>query len=189
VALVGHSRGGVIAHDWYRLAPPELKAKVSRLVLIQAPLGGTGYADWVLGTWWRRLVTRVLGWLLRADLAGTARELTRAARAAALAALPPMTPEDLAKTLVLRTVKRPGTDLYGRRARLLESMGEAESDGIVPADAARLPGAADIVLRDVDHSTTVLKRAGWLKRWRGYRPHLGYDAGDLTEALVRSLYR
>lgn len=189
VVLAGHSRGGVLVHDWYRTASAELKSKVSRVVLIQAPLSGTAYAEWVLGSWWRRLLIRYLGWKYRADLAATARLMTPRVRAAVLDALPPWAPADLAKVWVLRSVKPPGRSFYGRHAGLLKILGAPESDGIVPASAAGVAGAADILLQDVDHQNIVLQRPGWLKRWRGYSPHPDYDAGDITEALLRLLFR
>jgi GNAT superfamily N-acetyltransferase/pimeloyl-ACP methyl ester carboxylesterase len=189
VVLVGHSRGGVLVHDWYRLAPPELKAKVSRVVLVQAPLAGTNFANWVVGNLWRRLVVRYLSWRYRADIVKTAREMTPKVRAAVLQALPPWTREDLAKVWVLRSVKPPGRGFYGRHAALLKAMGDRDSDGIIPAASAAVPGAKDIFLQDVDHSNTMLEKPGWLKRWRGYAPHPDYDVGDLTEALMRLLFK
>ena len=45
VVLVGHSRGGALAHDWYRSAPDALKAKVAKLVLLQAAIRGTPVVD------------------------------------------------------------------------------------------------------------------------------------------------
>ncbi|MBI5595531.1 MAG: GNAT family N-acetyltransferase [Elusimicrobia bacterium] len=189
VVLVGHSRGGVMVHDWFRTAPAELKAKVARVVVFQSPISGTGFADWVLGSWWRRLVARLLGWRYWADLLKTIRELTPAARAAALASLPPWDATDLAKVWVLRSVKAPGPGLYGRHAGVLKALGAGETDGIVPAASAAVPGAADIILQDVDHSNTVLQKPGAFRRWRGYQPHPSYDAGDITEALLRLLFR
>ncbi|TPW18772.1 MAG: hypothetical protein FD126_3328, partial [Elusimicrobia bacterium] len=171
VVLVGHSRGGVLVHDWYRLAPPELKAKVARVVLVQAPLAGTNFANWVVGNVWRRLVVRYLSWKYGADIVKTAREMTPKVRAAVLEALPPWTREDLAKVWVLRSVKPPGRSFYGRHAALLKAMGDRDSDGIIPAASAEVPGAKDIFLQDVDHSNTMLEKPGWLKRWRGYAPH------------------
>lgn len=189
VVLVGHSRGGVLVHDWYRLAPAELKARVARVVLVQAPLAGTSFANWVLGNAWRRLVVRYLGWRYGADIMKTAREMTPKVRAAVLEALPPFTREDLAKVWVLRSVKPPGRSFYGRHAALLKAMGDRDSDGIIPAASAAVPGAKDIFLQDVDHSNTMLEKPGWLKRWRGYAPHPDYDVGDLTEALMRLLFK
>lgn len=188
VVLVGHSRGGVLVHDWFRRAPAGLKAKVARVVLFQAPLSGTTFADWVLGSWWRRLVARVLGWGYWSSLLKTVRELTPEARAAALASLPPWDAADLAKVWVLRSVKAPGPGLYGRHAGVLKAMGAHETDGIVPAASAAVPGAADVILQDVDHSNTVLANPGVFKRWRGYAPHPDYDVGDITEALLRLLF-
>ncbi|TBR22124.1 GNAT family N-acetyltransferase [bacterium] len=189
VVLVGHSRGGVLVHDWYRLAPAELKAKVSRVVLVQAPLAGTSFANWVIGSAWRRLIVRYLSWRYGADILKTAREMTPKVRAAVLEALPPWTREDLAKVWVLRSVKPPGRSFYGRHAALLKAMGDRDSDGIIPAASAAVPGARDIFLQDVDHSNTMLEKPGWLKRWRGYKPHPDYDVGDITEALMRLLFK
>lgn len=189
VVIVGHSRGGVLVHDWYRLAPAELKAKVARVVLVQAPLAGTRFAEWVRGSRWRRLVVRYLSWRYGADILETARLMTPKVRAAVLEALPPWTREDLAKVWVLRSVKAPGRSFYGRHAALLKAMGDHDSDGIIPAASAAVPGAKDILLQDVDHSNTMLQRPGWMKRWRGYRPHPSYDAGDITEALLRLLFK
>lgn len=189
VVLVGHSRGGVLVHDWYRLAPAELKARVSRVVLVQAPLAGTNFAHWVVGTVWRRLIVRYLGWRYGADIVKTAREMTPKVRAAVLEALPPWTPSDLAKVWVLRSVKPPGRTFYGRHAALLKAMGDRDSDGIIPATSAEVPGAKDIFLQDVDHSNTMLEKPDWVKWLRGYKPHPDYDVGDITEALMRLLFR
>ena len=159
------------------------------MVLVQAPLAGTNFANWVLGSAWRRLIARYLSWRYRADILKTAREMTPKVRAAVLEALPPWTREDLAKVWVLRSVKPPGRSFYGRHAALLKAMGDRDSDGIIPAASAAVPGAKDIFLQDVDHSNTMLEKPGWLKRWRGYGPHPDYDVGDLTEALMRLLFK
>jgi len=190
VVLVGHSRGGVLVHDWYRRAPAALKAKVERVILIQAPLTGTPYADHALTGWWNRVKLRFLGPLLfRANLFRTVAEMTPGMRRHILSILPGWEPGDLAKVYTLSTSISSLRGFYEKRRLLLERLGVPDSDGLVPVSSSQVPGARNVLLRDVEHKHTVLQRPGWFKRLQGYRPHPGYDAGDMTEAFVRLMYR
>lgn len=190
VVLVGHSRGGVLAHDWYRRASPALKAKVERLVLIQAPITGTPYADHALIGRWNRFKLRVLGPLLfGSNLFRTVAEMTLGMRSHVLSILPAWAPGDLEKVYTLSTSISSLRGFYEKRRKALEKLGVPDSDGLVPAAASRIDGARNVLLRDVEHKHTVIQKPGWVKRLQGYRPHPGYDAGDLTEAFVRLLYR
>jgi len=190
VVLVGHSRGGVLVHDWYRRASPELKAKVERLVLIQAPITGTPFADHALTGRWSRFKLRVLGPLLfGSNLFRTVGEMTLRMRRHILAILPAWAPGDLEKVYTLSTSVSSLRGFYEKRRRVLEKLGVPDSDGLVPVASSRIAGAHNVLLRDVEHKHTVIQNPGWVKRLQGYRPHPGYDAGDLTEAFVRLLYR
>lgn len=190
VVLVGHSRGGVLVHDWYRRASAELKAKVERIVLIQAPLTGTPFADHALTGVWNRFKLRVIGRLLfGANLFRTAAEMTPGMRRHVLSILPAWAPGDLSKVYTLSTSISSLRGFYEKRRLLLERLGVPDSDGLVPVASARVEGARNVLLRDMEHKHTVLQRPGWFKRLQGYRPHPGYDAGDMTEAFVRLMYR
>lgn len=190
VVLIGHSRGGVLVHDWFRGAPTELKAKVKRLVLIQAPLAGTPFADWALTGRWNRFRLHWLGRLVfGANLLRTGAEMTPRMRRRVLDSLPAWGPEDREKVYTLRTTISALHGFYEKRRVLLKRLGVPESDGMVPVDSARVEGGRNVLLRDLEHKHTVLQRPGWITRIRGYRPHPTHDAGDMTEALVRLLFR
>jgi len=192
VVLIGHSRGGILAHDWYRRAAPELKSKVARLVAVQSPLRGTPLADEKVATRWGRLKTYWAGRLLFGEETfRTTVELTTRVRARVMAGLPQWTPEDLKKTYAVRSVIRfiKRHPYYKSSHAALTRLGSPDNDGRVPADSARIPGAGEVLLPDVDHDNTVIKNPGWFKRLQGARANPDFDPGDFTEALVRSLFR
>jgi len=191
VVLIAHSRGGTLVHDWYRLASPELKAKVARVVVMQAPLAGTSYIDWYLESRWRRFKAARLGpWVYGVNVLRGLNEITRHTRRWVAARLPAWAPGDLAKFLTVRTTMPVGTDRFYEKDRLLmAARGEPDNDGRVPAAGGRIPGARDVFLPGVDHQQLVLQRPDLRRRLQGYAPHPAMDAGDATEALVRLLFR
>lgn len=190
VVLIGHSRGGVLIHDWYRGASAELKAKVERIVLLQAPLTGTPFADWSIKGRWDRLKLRWLGPIIfGSNLFRTVAEMTPRVRGRVLAALPLWGPNDLEKVYTLGTAVSSLRGYYERRRAVMTRLGAGENDGLVTVASSRVAGGRNILLRGVEHKHTVLQRPNWLKRLQGYRPHPNYDAGDLTEAFVRLLFR
>lgn len=192
VVVLGHSRGGILIHDWYGRAAPELKSKVARLVILQSPLHGTPLADKNVSTWWGRLKTYWAGKILFGEQTfRTTVELTTRMRSRALSYLPPWTPDDLKKIYAVRGVienirKHP---YYRFSHRTLVEMNAPENDGRAPSESARVPGAQEAVLRDVDHDNTVIQNPGWFKRLMGARPNPDFDTGDFTEALVRLIFR
>ncbi|MBI4376101.1 MAG: alpha/beta fold hydrolase [Elusimicrobia bacterium] len=178
VVLIGHSRGGVMIHDWYRAASRELRDKVARLVLIQSPLTGTPLANRMLSLPAAQLILRAISRLiLDSDITPTLRELSVEGRRAALSALPPLEPEDLDKIYTIRS-------FMDRRRRLV-----APSDGVVPLDSASLPGAYDVLIYGLDHGNMVISHPGWFKRLIGYTLNRYYQPAELTESIVRLIFR
>lgn len=192
VVLIGHSRGGVLVHDWFRLAEPALKAKVVRLVPVDAPLGGTEYADFMRGSPWRRFHLHWGGRLVfGTSLLRAVLELTTRVRRLALKRLPSWQAGDLDKVYAVQSVispEQPHHRAYAGRQRLLSRLGAPENDGVVPVRSARVPGARNVLLRDVNHENMTLERPGWFKRLMGHRPHPDHGAGDLAETLLRLLF-
>ncbi|MFA6003311.1 MAG: AarF/UbiB family protein, partial [Elusimicrobiota bacterium] len=191
VILISHSRGGVLVHDWYRTASPELKAKAARLVLLQAPLKGSPLADFALEHLLTRMAARMLGGLPGwGDVLATTGELSTAQRRQALAQMPALNTEDLAKIYAIATYFDPDKntpahkDMRYFHRMITERTGQA-NDGLVPVDSANVPGAHNLVLPDLDHEDTVLEHAGWVKRLRGSRPNPELRADDISETILR----
>ncbi len=191
VVLIAHSRGGTLAHDWYRRASPELKAKVAKLVFMQSPLGGTSYIEMLLESGWFRFKARRLGpWVYGVNVIRGLNEITRATRAWVMRTLPAWAPGDLAKVLTVRTAIVPGSDrFYDADHKQMAARGEPDNDGRVGADNAKIPGAKDVFLRGVDHQQLILQAPDLRRRLEGYAPHPTIDAGDAMEAIVRLLLR
>jgi hypothetical protein len=193
VLLLGHSRGGILIHDWLRRASPELKGKTARAILLQAPLGGSEAADFILEHGATRGLARVMSLLPRwGDALRSLRELSTPSRKAALAGLPPMREEDLEKILAVQTAFVPGAaGEEGCHAEMKEAWSIVKSrsglpgDGVVSTASSRLPGADSILLEGLDHEDTVLQNPGWLKELAGSRHCPGPSVGDLAEALLR----
>jgi len=191
VVLIGHSRGGTLVHDWYRRASPELKAKVAKLVVMQAPLRGTTYIEWWLSSRWRRFQAAKLGpWVYGVNVLRGLNELTRHTRAWVTRLLPAWQPGDLEKVLTVRTMIKPGVNRFYEKDRAeMARRGEPDSDGRVSAAGGRIEGARDVFLPGVDHQQLVLQRPDARRIRQGYAPHPYFHAGDSMEALVRLLFR
>jgi hypothetical protein len=195
VVLIGHSRGGILVHDWYRLTSRASQDKVLKLVLMQAPLRGTPIADWVLERWYTRLAARALGMLYQwGNVMEATNELTVRTRQEIMASLPPFTPEDLNKVYTLSSSFESKVN-DGAHKDMLTSHGiikgltGQDNDGLVPTESAQVPGARTIHLQDFDHEDSALKDAGWIKRLRGSRPNDDLRAGDMSEALAHVLFQ
>ncbi len=195
VILIGHSRGGMLIHDWYRLADPEMKEKVARLVLIQATVGGSPAADYVLDNWFLKSAAWLLGWLPSwGNVLETVRELSTAQRQQALARLPPLTANDLAKMYVLYTSFDPIKNTrYHTNMKIpwgfFEGRADEPRDGLVGVNEAKISGAHNIYLQDLDHEDTVIQTAGWFKRLSGSQPTPDYRVGDIAETIIRLILR
>jgi hypothetical protein len=193
VVLIGHSRGGILVHDWYRLASQESKDKILKLVLMQAPLRGTPIADWGLEHWYGRLAARVLGLMPRwGNVTEAIDELTVKTRERIMGQLPPFTPADLAKVYALSSSFEPNVnddahkDMLAAHGLMKDLTGEA-NDGLVPAGSATVPGARNIHVQDFDHEDSAVEEPGWFKRLSGSRPNDAMRVGDVSEALMRVL--
>ncbi|HAM35333.1 MAG TPA: hypothetical protein DEB40_11285 [Elusimicrobia bacterium] len=195
VILIGHSRGGNLVHDWYRLAAPAEKAKTAKLVLLQAPLAGSPVADFVLGHWSLRSLARALGWLPHwGDVQESIRELSTAGRQQTLARMPALEPADLDKIYVIYSAFNPDLKTPWHRdmrqfCKIISQRSKRSSDGLTSVDSAQVPGAHNICLQGLDHEDTVIQDAGWLKRLMGSRPNPAYRAGDITETILRLILR
>ncbi|MFI5363068.1 MAG: hypothetical protein ACHQ49_13950, partial [Elusimicrobiota bacterium] len=194
VVLIGHSRGGMLVHDWYRGAPDDLKARAAGLILMQATIGGSPVADAMTAHWAARLLARLLSLLPSwGGVLETLEELTVSARGKVLAALPPLTAADLRKILVLQSSFDPATggayhrDMF-RPWKIFEGRETGATDGLAGAAESGVPGARTIHLEDVDHEDTVIENAGWIKWLLGSRPNPKYRVGDISEALVRFFF-
>ncbi|MBI3548655.1 MAG: alpha/beta fold hydrolase [Elusimicrobia bacterium] len=200
VVLIGHSRGGMHSHDWYRAASPALKAKVVKLALVQAPLQGSPIADIKIDGRFAQIkrwkVAKISTWLGWGDVPGALEELTSRRRAAVMASLPPLTADDLAKTYTVTTTFDPVREplkawRYHRDMKplwlIIKAATGEKSDGLVAESSSKVPGARSIQLDDLDHEDTVLQNPAGLKKTGGSAPHPGFHVGDVTEALVRTL--
>lgn len=199
VVLLGHSRGGNLIHDWYRTAPAALKAKIARLVLLQAPLAGSPVADWMLESSWLDRLARLADWLPGVgDVRGTLDELSTARRAQVLAALPPLSAADLDKTYTIVTAfdapvpTSAGDGAFHRDLdffrKIIAERTRQRSDGLVPVSSARLPGAKSLFLEGLDHEDTVLQEPGWFKRLTGSGPRPDYAVEEVSRAIVSVLF-
>jgi pimeloyl-ACP methyl ester carboxylesterase len=165
VVLIGHSRGGLEALEALR-QDPALGAKVRAVVTLQSPWGGTPAA---------LLAPRSL--LPHSHLLSEEN-------------LPPSLPEgvllrSVATSLGARTLAKP---LAFIAAGLMRLVAGKESDGVVPTDAAIVPGAVYARLEHVGHWDTVARAAVLKLMGLGAREHDGRFAADFTEAVVRWLF-
>lgn len=104
VVIFGHSRGGMMVHDWYALAPDELKSKVRGLVIIQTPLKGTPVADLVVDSRFTSAIVKIIGLIrYRRNILPAVHELSTAVRRTAVEKLPPFSESDLKKILTVRS--------------------------------------------------------------------------------------
>lgn len=171
VVLVGHSRGGLEALEALR-QDPTLGAKVRAVIAVQTPWAGTPAA--LLAP--RRLLpaSRELG------------EKERSAQAAA----PPTLPEGVALRSVATSLGRRtrAKALAGAAARLLRLWTGEDADGVVPTEAALIPGSVYARLEHVGHWDTVASAMVLKLMGLGARHHDPRFAADFAEALVRWLF-
>lgn len=191
VILIGHSRGGILIHDWYRTASPDMKAKAARLVLMQAPLQGSPVADYVLERFFLRLAARMLGWLPGwGDVLGTVRELSTQQRSRQLAGMPELSAEDRDKIYTIATAFDPDAGSRNHKdmryfQRIISRRTGEPNDGMTGISSAGVPGAHNLVLYDLDHEDTVLEHPGWIKSLLGSRPNPDMRADDISETVMR----
>ncbi|MEK7388520.1 MAG: hypothetical protein AAB036_02355 [Elusimicrobiota bacterium] len=192
VVLLGHSRGGVLIHDWYRAAPTASKAKVRRVILVQAPLWGSEAADWISDRWYARAILNGLallpGW--EDPLEGVL-ELTSSKRKEVMMGLPELSPGDLKKIFTVASSFDSEADDERHQdmaasERIIRAMTGRSNDGLVAVESALVPGSDAVFMEDFDHEDSVLEHPGWFKRLRGRRPLDDVRVGDFTEALVRA---
>jgi triacylglycerol lipase len=169
VVIIGHSRGGLEAIEALK-QDPSLAKKVHAVVAVQTPWGGTPAAN---------LAPKLL-------LPGSA-ELSEDRR---LTNGVPELPEgvelrSIATSLGAFTRAKP---LAYLAARLLGFLSGRPTDGIVPTEAAVIPGSIFALLSHVGHWDTVAT-PGMLKLLSlGARSHDRNFAADFTEAVVRWLF-
>lgn len=168
VVVIGHSRGGLEALEALR-QDPKLGARVKAVVAVQTPWAGTPAAL-----------------LAPRSLLPASRELSEDHRREKADRAPEM-PEgaslwSVATSLGLRTWARPAAALA---ARLLRLWTRRAGDGVVPTDAAVIPGSIYAVLEHVSHWDTVAGPAMLKLLGLGAREHDPRFAADFAEALVR----
>jgi len=190
--LAGHSRGGVMLLDAYRRLSPERKAKISRIVLIQAPVNGTPLADFALKDGLRRRIVAVFSRIVFGNnVIDSVRELSVAGRRQANVTLPPLTAEDRAKIVTLRTIISKG-DKHSLGTAvprfMMDRMGEA-NDGVIPYKRSEIAGVKDVTLTSYEHEHCVIQEPTLGKRLGGYRVHHYYEAGNVVESLLRLAYK
>ncbi|MBS2009015.1 MAG: GMC family oxidoreductase N-terminal domain-containing protein [Cyanobacteria bacterium SZAS TMP-1] len=187
--LAGHSRGGVMLLDAYRQLPPAEKARVSRIILIQSPVNGTPLADFVMASNLRRRAVGIASRLIFGNsVLDTLRELSVSGRAYDQRALPPLTEEDLAKIVIVRSVIGKGESPSFELPRRIIAGKREESDGITPYQLSDIPGVKSVTLRAYDHENCVMQEPTRLKRLTGYKPHKYYEAGNVIESLLHLAY-
>lgn len=183
--LAGHSRGGIMNLDAYRQLSDADKAKVAKIIVIQSPVNGSPVADWVAASkLLRRLTAIATRVVFGKNALETVLELTTAGRKAVNRSLPPLTGEDLAKVVTLRsTIARGESTSFEIPRRIAEKAGHT-SDGLTPYHLSEIEGAMSITLNSFDHENLVIQEPMFFKRLSGYRVHKKYHAGDVTEALL-----
>lgn len=193
VVLFGVSRGGNEVIDTYAKAEPEYKDRIAAMVLIMPPLWGTPIADWIAGSAFKRALARLAGrFYYRADILSTIEELTTQAREKLLGTLPALTAEDKKKIYVITMAVGPNSNHghYRLGNHIIRKLTGQVNDGRVPVDSAKkVPGAKVAFIPDMNHIQPVQGRGGRLRKFPGFRPHPLYDVGDLTEAIVRQLFK
>lgn len=186
IILMGHSRGGVMNLDAYRALSPEDKAKVSHIILAQSPVNGAALADFIMASnFLRRVVSLGSRIIFGNDVGDTLRELSSRGRETAQRALSPLTAEDLSKIYTLRSLIGKGESPSFELLRKINRRYGHESDGITPYGISEIPGSRDVTLEAYDHENLVIQEPTALKRLTRYSAHKHYEAGDVTEALLR----
>jgi cholesterol oxidase len=184
--LMGHSRGGVMNLDAYRQLSAPDKAKISHIILVQSPINGTALADFVLSSKLLRRVVAIGSRIIFGnDVSDTVRELSTRGREVAQRALPPLTPDDLAKICTLRSLIGPKESPSFELTRAILKKHGHQSDGVTPYEISEIPGTQDITLWAYDHENMVIQEPTLLKRLTRYSPHKHYEAGNVVEALLR----
>ncbi len=175
-----------MALDAYRQLSAEDKAKIARIILIQAPVNGAPLADFLMATGLRRKVVAAATRLIFGNnMVDTFLELSVHGRAVAQRALPPLTAEDLAKIYTMRAVIAKGESPSFDLLRSINEHYGQQSDGITPYALSEIPGTRDVTLTAYDHENCVIQEPTLLKRLTLYRPNKRYEAGDVIESLLR----
>ena len=183
--LIGHSRGGNINLDAYRELSSEDKKRIIKIILIQAPVNGSPVADFAIATnGRRRLIAFVSRLIFGNSVEETLVELSTRGRAAAQLGLAPLTAEDKAKIITVRSViARKESSSFELPRRINWAAGQA-SDGMTPHAMSAIPGVRDVTLSGYDHEMLVIQNPSLLKRLTGYKPSKRYEAGDVIETLL-----
>lgn len=184
--LLGHSRGGIMNLDAYRMLSEANKAKIAHIILLQSPVNGSPVADFMVAS---NLLRKVVGPLSRLLLGNnvndTLLELTTKYRAVQNRALPALTAADRAKIVTLRSIIATRESTTFEAARLINKHYGHQSDGLVPHALSEIPGSRDVTLMAYDHEHPVIQEPTWGKRVTLYRANKKYHAGDVIECLLR----
>lgn len=184
--LAGHSRGGNMILDAYRQLSTQDKAKVAHIILVQAPINGSPVADFMLASGLRRRGVAIGTRLIHGtNCIDTIRELSTSGRAAYQQGLPPLTIEDRAKILTVRTIISKGQSTSFEIPRMISQKRGHRTDGLTPYMLSEVHGCADITIVNFDHEQFVVQDPMFFKRLTRYKPHAFYHAGDVTETLLR----
>lgn len=184
--LLGHSRGGIMNVDAYRMLSEAEKAKIAYIVLLQSPVNGSPVADFMVASnLLRKIVGPVSRLVLGNNVNDTLLELSTKYRAVAERVLPPLTAADRAKIVTLRSIIGPRESTTFEAARMINKHYGHKSDGLVPHALSEIPGTRDVTLLAYDHEHPVIQEPTWGKRVTLYKANKTYHSGDVIEVLLR----
>jgi hypothetical protein len=171
VVLVGHSKGAVESLGVLSMYP-ELRRRVRAVVSIQAPYGGSPVAhDLTASPELRRMVEIAMP-LLFCGVSRSVEDLTYTRRMEFVRRYP--YPEGV-PTVALATWRYSRRSLLWPVARYMRERYGLDSDGLVAAVDAEVPGSRLVRLDDMDHAEAAMLG---LPGFANHRP------GDVTEAAV-----
>jgi pimeloyl-ACP methyl ester carboxylesterase len=171
VVLIGHSMGGLDASAAIAMYP-EIKNDVRALVTIQSPYGGSPMAHDFLEI----PGLKAIGGAVIQDVFGgqveCATDLTYASRQAFLEKYP--MPAGI-PTVCMASSKLSPLSPFFSTAEYMKARYGLDTDGMVSAKDAFIPGAQTVTLSGLDHGDSTIQPIN---------PFLHYKPGDLTMSLV-----
>lgn len=153
VVLIGQSKGGVDITAALAMYP-ELKPHVRAVVAMQAPYGGTPIAsDVQTCPELRPIVRSIIGGVMKGDMKALT-DLSYEARMAFVQRYP--YPSDI-PTVSLATSRDSRRSLVDATGAYLRQRYGVQSDGLVAAEDAAIPGSRVVKLANMDHAEGVME--------------------------------